>query len=122
MYFENDKYKEIAKSMMANIQKDFEAAKKPTMYANWGILYDFLVTEPYEISIVGNDFEKLRRELDKHFLPNVLFSGGTSEGSLKPLQGKLIDGETLIYVCKNKICKMPTDQVNEALALMVTSY
>jgi len=121
MYFEIDEYKEIAKAMMANVQKDFETTKQPTLYSNWGILYDFMVTDPFEVSIVGTDYEKLRRELDKNFLPNVLFSGGLSEGSLKPLSGKLIDGETLIYVCKNKICKMPTDRVSQALALMVSN-
>ena len=120
LYFENDNYEQVSKTMLANVQKKMETSKDPTLYANWGMVYNFMVEEPYEVTIVGTDFDKLRSQLDSNFLPNVVLFGGNSEGTLGSMEGKYIEGETLIYVCKNKICKMPTNQVNDALALMAS--
>lgn len=121
LYFENDNYEQVSKTMLANVQKKMETAKNPTVFANWGLVYQFMVEEPFEVTIVGTDYEKLRGELDSNFLPNVVLFGGNQEGTLGSMQGKYIEGETLIYVCKNKVCKMPTNQVNEALALMTNA-
>jgi hypothetical protein len=48
-------------------------------YANWDILMAWLVNEPYELAIVGKDFESIRKEFDKFYLPNVFPSGGKKE-------------------------------------------
>lgn len=117
-YFDNNTYKNISKSMLANVQKSMETSKEPTLFANWGIVYNYLVEEPYEVTIVGTDYEKLRTQISNNFLPNALFFGGNSAGTLSSMEGKFIEGETLIYVCKNKICKMPTSEVTQALALL----
>ena len=118
LYFENETYENTSKMMLANVQKKMETTKNPMLFANWGMVYNFMVEEPYEVTIVGTDYEKLRSQLASNFLPNVVLFGGNTEGTLGSMEGKYIEGETLIYVCKNKICKMPTNQVNEALALM----
>jgi uncharacterized protein YyaL (SSP411 family) len=118
LYFDNSSYKDISKSMLANVQKSMETSKEPTLFANWGLVYNFLVEEPYEVTIVGTDYEKLRTQISNNFLPNALFFGGNNAGTLSSMEGKFIEGETLIYVCKNKICKMPTSEVTQALALL----
>ncbi|NNC95935.1 MAG: thioredoxin domain-containing protein [Chitinophagales bacterium] len=87
-------------------------------YSNWAILLSDLVEEPYEIAVVGDDFENVMKEFDNYYLPDVIFLGGKKEGSLELLQDKLMDGETTIYVCKNKACRMPVTEVEEALKLM----
>ena len=46
-------------------------------------------SEPYEVAIVGKEFEYLRREFNGHYLPNVFFPGGSSEGTLSLLENKL---------------------------------
>lgn len=121
LYFGSEKQGNIAKNMMLNMIVNIEKTKNSLLYANWYTLYNYFVIEPFEVTIVGNDYEKLRSQLDDKFLPNVLLLGGKDEGTLEAVQGKLIEGETMIYVCKNKVCKMPTNQVSEALELMVSN-
>lgn len=72
-------------------------------------------SEPYEVAIVGKEFERLRREFNEHYLPNVFFSGGSSEGTLSLLENKLVEGETTIYVCQLKVCKLPVTDTKAAL-------
>ena len=72
---------------------------------------------PYEVAIVGKECEAKRKGFDNHYLPNVILSGGKSEGtlSLSLLEDKLIEGQTTIYVCRDKVCKYPVTEVKEAL-------
>ena len=67
------------------------------------------------ISKNQKECEAKRKEFDKHYLPNVFFSGGKSEGTLPLLKNKLIEGQTTIYICQNKICKLPVTEVEKAL-------
>ncbi len=32
------------------------------------------------------------------------------------LENKLVQGDTRIYVCKNRVCKLPVNEVEEALS------
>ena len=44
--------------------------------------------------------------MDAHYLPNVFLVGG---------KYKKIKGATMIYVCQNKVCQMPTEELAVAL-------
>lgn len=112
-YFYNNDYIEKASKMLANVKQD--AVNGGAYYANWDILMAWLATEPFDVAIVGNDFDAKRKELDTHYLPNVFLSGGKNEGSLSLLEGKLVPGNTTIYVCRNKSCKRPVTDVSKAI-------
>lgn len=79
------------------------------------LLMAWLAAEPFEVTIVGNDYAAKRKELDTYYLPNVFLSGGNSEGSLSLLEGKLVPGKTTIYVCRNRSCKLPVTEVGKAI-------
>ena len=66
-------------------------------------------------TILGKDFDAARKTMDEQYLPFVLLSGGKSEGKLKLLKGKMVDGETTIYVCRDKTCKLPVTDAGQAL-------
>ena len=118
IYLFNDEYEMMAKEMVNNMLPVMTSTKDPSFYSNWStVLIDF-VYEPFEVAIVGNDFELIRRDLDKNYIPNMLLLGGSNEGSLDLLEGKLVRKETTIYVCKNKVCKFPVNTVADALDLM----
>jgi len=89
-------------------------------YYNWYELYDKFINEPYEVAIVGPDADALRKKLSTRFLPNVILLGGMSEGNLSLLENRLVKGKTMIYVCVNKVCKLPVEDVTAALAQMKT--
>ena len=59
-----------------------------------------------------------RNELMKNYIPNAILLGGKDEGNLELLKGKLQEGETMIYVCQNKVCKLPVQDPEKALTLM----
>lgn len=88
-------------------------------YANWAIVLDSHIAEPYEVAILGENALKLKAEFDKHFLPSCVFAGSLEESDLPLLQHRYKQGQTLIYVCKNKTCQLPVNNVADALKQIV---
>jgi uncharacterized protein YyaL (SSP411 family) len=117
-YLYNNDYIEMASQMMKNMTETVSETKQPNFYSNWCSLYSDLVNPPYEVAIVGDDFENLRNDMMKNYLPNAILLGGKNEGTLELLKDKLQEGETMIYVCQNKVCKLPVTEVVKALPLM----
>lgn len=115
-YLYKEDYLEKSKKMLQNVLKT--AKERGAHFANWGILLTHFNYEPYEIAIVGDNFEALRKEFDAHFLPDAFFLGGAEEGDLQLLANKKVDGQTMIYVCQNKSCKLPQREVSRALEMM----
>jgi uncharacterized protein YyaL (SSP411 family) len=113
LYFDNANYTQKSKQMLTNLQRDIHM--NIPFYSNWGLVELQFVSHPYEIAIMGDDFEKARKEFDKNYLPNAIFLGGKTEGTLSLLEGKLSSKETTIFVCQDRVCKRPTTNVNEAM-------
>ncbi len=111
-------YLSMSEQMLQNILPTLQENGSPGFYSNWCQLYIDMVYPPYEVAIVGDDAELLNKTMQTNFSPTTIYLGGTSEGSLRLLESKLQEGQTLIYVCQNKSCKFPVDNVEDALKLM----
>jgi uncharacterized protein YyaL (SSP411 family) len=85
-------------------------------YAHWCYLAGLLSYGTSEVAIMGKDAIKKNTELQKYYLPDCLFMGSTDKEDLPLLEKKLPDAQTLIYVCTNKECKFPVDDVMKAKA------
>ncbi len=109
-------YLEISKTMVNNIKN--EVIANPRFFSNWACLYQDLISSPYEVAIVGKDWDQARIVIDNNFIPNMLLLGGVDEGSLELLKDKLIENQTTIYVCRNKICDLPTKEPGKAIEMM----
>lgn len=112
-YFYNEDYTKKSLQMLNNVKDDM--GRHGPYFANWGLLAIYFTYPPAEVAIVGDDWQARRRELDQHFLPLMLLMGGKTEGKLPLLEGKLIDGQTTIFVCRNKACKLPVTDTQAAL-------
>ena len=112
-YYEDDNYLRISRQQMMNMKE--YAQTHTAFYANWAILMDWFINEPYEIAIAGPNATELRKEFNTHYLPSCIWSGTTNNSSLILLKDKVKSGETLIYVCKNKSCRLPVKTVGEAM-------
>ena len=112
-YLYREDYIQFSAKMLNNIKS--HAINGEIYYANWDILMAWFALEPYFVAIVGKDFEVKRKEFDTHYLPNVFLYGGKNEGTLPILEGKLREGLTTIYVCRNNACKLPVSDVGEAM-------
>ena len=110
-------YQSMSKQMLKNMTAQIETSAMPSFYSNWLQLYLDNTFAPYEIAIIGSDSQKKKLQLTKNYLGNALLLGGNSEGSLALLKDKMMEGETTIYVCQNKVCKIPTTDIEKAFEL-----
>ena len=108
-----DDYIKMAKQMLVNVAEDMQ--RNIYFYSNWGILQAWLTAPLYEVAIMGHDFKNKRQEFDDHYLPDVIFLGGETEGKLALLENKLVAERTVIYVCRDKSCELPVMEVKMAL-------
>ncbi len=113
LYFYHEEDIDRAKQMVLNSQANFTAY--PHYYSNWAKLYALMGYKHYEVAIVGQDFESKKQELSREFIPNKILLGGKDEGTLELLKSKLSKGETYIYVCTNKSCKLPVKDIEKAV-------
>ena len=51
--------------------------------------------------------------------PNMIFIGSINKSNMSLLKDKWIEGSTMIYICKNKVCQLPIEETSEALKLIV---
>ncbi|MBT8220917.1 MAG: thioredoxin domain-containing protein, partial [Bacteroidia bacterium] len=107
-----------AKQMLHNVMPTIEQADDPGFFSNWLSLYLDVIDPPYEIAILGQGFRNKLASMQANYIPNALYIGGIDEGTLDLLKDKLVEDETIIYVCQNKVCKLPTSDVNTALKLI----
>ncbi|MBK6822681.1 MAG: thioredoxin domain-containing protein [Saprospiraceae bacterium] len=117
LFFYNNEYLERSKKMILSATENFGEGQTE-FYSNWTRLYISLLKPYYEVAVVGPNSKELRNELAMTFLPSVILLGGTTEGTLELLKDKLQEGNTFIYVCRNKVCKIPVTNAAEALKLI----
>lgn len=117
LYLYNEGYIRRSEHMLMGIL-DGPAKQDPVFYANWMRTQLDFVRPLYEVAIVGPDYQNLQRELLARYLPNAILLGGATEGTLELLKEKLQEGSTYIYVCRNKVCKLPVTKVKDALPLL----
>ncbi len=111
-------YLQISRKMLDLISRNM--ADYPSGYSNWSQLLLNMNGNHYEVVIVGGNAVNILQELQKHFLPQVVFCSGTTENELPLLQNRYVRGKTLIYICKDKSCMLPVETVTEALRLIQT--
>ena len=112
----NEEYKRKALTIANNIKP--EMGKYISAYANYASLMLKEIYPFYEVAIVGQDANKKILQINNMYSPNKLFIGSRTKSSLSLLKGKFIEGETMIYVCENRSCQLPTSIVIEAKKLL----
>lgn len=113
LLFHNNAYIKISETMLNNIQPYI--TNYGSGYSNWSQLYLNKAFPYYEIAIVGDDAIVKSKKLNNHFIANKLILGSTKASQLPLLDQKFAEGETYIFVCMNKVCKLPTTTVAEAI-------
>lgn len=117
LFLDKEEYKQKSINMLHQIETD-RISRDPSFYPNWIRIMHSRSFPTYELAIVGPDCEKLKLELSQHFISNKILLGGINEGTLSLLKDKLQEGSTTIYVCKNKVCKLPVTSVDQAIKLL----
>lgn len=113
LYFENNNYENQSAQLVKNVIDDIK--KTTGYYSNWAQVMVLQIKTPYEVAILGNDWQQKLSEFHKHYLPNTIYLGGKTEGDLTLLKNKLVEDKTIIYVCENKTCQLPVETVEAAM-------
>jgi uncharacterized protein YyaL (SSP411 family) len=108
----NDDWIEHARKTASRFKKAFLA--DPSYLSNWGCLITNLMSPTAEIVISGKNSIQLRKEIDSMYFPNKVICGSVEASTLPLLTDrKPQDDKTLIYLCFDKTCQLPTTSVTE---------
>jgi uncharacterized protein YyaL (SSP411 family) len=86
--------------------------EEPVYMANWGIAQLRQQGTRCQVVIAGND--AVRKQLQQHFHPLVLYARATDTG-LIPLAAQKHTADTAIFVCVNNTCLAPVSQPEQAI-------
>lgn len=111
LFFENEPYEQIAAQLLRNLMPYM--AKYGSAYANWAMLLLEEVFGIYEIAITGPFAFNMAEQFAPYYIPNKIMLGGEEENL--PLLQNRIGNATRIFICKDKTCGLPADNVQDAL-------
>ena len=111
-------YNTMANEMLSVVANYFQNAKGSD-YSQWAQLLTKIAYSFKEVVVVGPDAQKIYKELQQNYLPNVLFQISKIPSKLPLLKDRFFDEETLIYVCENKVCLRPENKTSEALKQII---
>jgi len=117
-YYDNAYYSKVSTQMLNNMTKDIQ--NYGSAYSNWLDLYSNFTEQYFEIAISGKNSKKVLKEINQKYIPNKLICGSISDSNLPLLENRFVNGRTLIYVCVNKTCQLPTEDVTTAFQQIKT--
>jgi uncharacterized protein YyaL (SSP411 family) len=115
-YYQEENYSAAVEKMLAHVAPQLK--NESSFFSNWATLMMIRKLEPIEIAIVGGNAVSISRQLSNNFNPLAIYMGGTVE-NLPLLENKNVPGQTIIYVCKNRVCRRPVSAALDALALIL---
>lgn len=114
LFFDNDSYRSTAMQILVNVFPQIKTY--PSAFSNWSIQLMEEIFGLNEIAITGPDYKRNQDELDRYYLPNKITMGGEDE-NLPLLIGRT-HRTTKIYVCRNKTCSLPVNNIPKLLKLI----
>lgn len=112
-YYGISSYRQLSFAMLNGISERLEA-DGPT-YSSWATLMGILTYNLNEVAIMGENAIKINSHIQRMYNPTSLFMGGNTE-NLPLLKNKLVEGKTLIYICRNKVCRLPLESPEKAIS------
>jgi uncharacterized protein YyaL (SSP411 family) len=111
--YDRSEYVDMSLEMLHTVSGNMKTF--PVYHAAWCGLAGLFAYGSYEVAVMGKDAIARNLALQKKYLPDCIVMGGIDKEDLPLLENKLKENKTLLYVCTNKICKRPVEQVEEAL-------
>lgn len=102
-----------AESMLNNVKS--EVLSNALSYSQWLQVMTCLTNPFYEVAVVGEQAEQIKKNLVAQYIPNIIITGSTKDSDQILLQNKYVPGNTLVYVCTNGTCKLPQQDLTKAI-------
>lgn len=121
---DHSEYEKMALRMLNQMMP--QMANYGAAYSNWGIQLLYHQLSFFEVAITGPKARTHAQTVQREYLPNkvVAFTETESQLPLFPpvmsqlLTSRLKNGQTLIYICRNKSCNLPLENTEAALKLL----
>ncbi len=112
-FFPEADYETIALRLLKNVCGKLE--KSAQNHANWLQLALYFDQPFYEVAIVGDDYKDKAEEINSRYLPYSILAASEKESGLSLFQDRYVEGQTLMYVCQEGTCQLPTKQMEKVL-------
>jgi uncharacterized protein YyaL (SSP411 family) len=110
IYFENSYYEKIVQQMVQNIVPTVDY---PSAVSNWLNVLLHFSEQNKELAICGNNALEYLEKINENYQPNIIIAGSSTISMLPFLENRFSENETLFYLCQNKTCKKPTNNIKE---------
>lgn len=111
-YFGNLHYEKIAKDMLHHVIENIDS---PSAFSNWLNVLLHFSEDTMELVVCSDQASEYVGKLNAIYTPNILVSGTNKTSNLPSLANRFHENETLFYLCKNKICGLPTSDFDEII-------
>jgi uncharacterized protein YyaL (SSP411 family) len=111
--YDKEEYTAQSIRMTKSVTKRVEQLAR--YHIQWAALTGFFVANTYEVVIAGADAGIQNQLLQEYYLPTSITMASTQTETLPLLRQKQVNGKTLIYVCSNRLCKRPEEEVPKAI-------
>lgn len=112
IYFENNYFEKISQQMLQHIIPTIDY---PSAFSNWLNLLLNFSEQQKEIAICGEKASEFGAKINQHYFPNTIIAGSKLVSNLPFLKNRFVENETLLYLCQNRTCQKPTDNLEEIL-------
>jgi uncharacterized protein YyaL (SSP411 family) len=83
-------------------------------YANWGRLLLRISFPSPEVVITGKQSQSYYLKLQHSYYPNTSWIWSSHDDDLPVLRNRQVEGETMVYICENRVCQLPVNTLDEA--------
>jgi uncharacterized protein YyaL (SSP411 family) len=112
IYFNNSYYETICQQMVQNI---IPIIDYPSAYSNWLNVFLNFSEQNKELAICGENALQYLGKINQIYLPNIIIAGAIKSTKLPFLDNRMLEKETLFYLCQNKTCNVPTTDFDEII-------
>ena len=107
-----ESYKRLATEMLMTVKDAVE--KYPSSFGRWANALVNEIEGLHEIAVVGADAFEMGQKIQQQYLSNkILMVSQLTNEDFPLLQGKKVQDDTLIYVCKNYACQHPVKTIED---------
>lgn len=110
IYFENGHYESVSKKMLSQIIPSIDY---PSAFSNWLIAALHFSTYQKELGVCGPKVFEYLDKIHQSYFPSLLLAGSEKKSDLTFLKNRFKEGETLFYVCQNRMCLAPKNNFDE---------
>lgn len=114
-YFNNFHYEKMAKKMLHHVLPNIDY---PSAFSNWLQVYLHFSEDKKELAICSKDVLNLTKKINSLYLPNILVAGTNKKSNLPFLQDRFQEEKTLFYLCQNRTCDLPNENIEEIIKIM----